>query len=156
MQNSGAIVEIKSMYFSSSKDKNHILTSRAFYGVIEDIWEIGYVIFKEPLFKYKWILNNNGVQIDDLRFTRIDFGKETYMIKAFIMTSQAKQFFYVIDHSNISGRCPIVLQGKYITRSDESFDIPSILSYTTQVPTSYDEVDRDDVRVICNDHKEDI
>ena len=53
MQNSGVMVEVESMYFSSSKDKNPILASSAFYGVIEEIWEIYYVIFKVPLFKCK-------------------------------------------------------------------------------------------------------
>lgn len=66
------------MYFSSSKVKNPILASRAFYGVIEEIWEIDYIIFKVPLFKCKWVISNNGVQIDDLGFTRVDLGKETY------------------------------------------------------------------------------
>lgn len=61
MQNTGIIVEIESMYFSSSKDRNLILASRAFYGVIEEILDIDYVIFKVSLFKCNWITNNNGV-----------------------------------------------------------------------------------------------
>ena len=40
--------------------------------------------------------------------------------------------------------------------SDESLDIPSTPSYTTQVPTSYDEVDGDVVHAIRIDHEEDI
>lgn len=35
MQNSGVMVEAESMYFSSLKDKNHILVCRAYFGVIE-------------------------------------------------------------------------------------------------------------------------
>ena len=67
MQNIGVIDEAESMYFSSSKDKNHVLATTTFYGVIEEIWEIDYVIFKVSLFKCKWIPNNsNGVHIDDL------------------------------------------------------------------------------------------
>ena len=34
MQNSGVMVEAESMYFSSSKDNNHVLSSRAYFGVI--------------------------------------------------------------------------------------------------------------------------
>ena len=91
MQNSGVMVEVESMYFSSSKDKNPILASSAFYGVNEEIWEIDYVIFKVPLFKCKWVPNNiNGVQTDDLGFTRVDLGKANYMTEPFIMASQAK------------------------------------------------------------------
>lgn len=37
MHNSGVMVEVESMYFSSSKDKNHVLASRAYFGVIEKI-----------------------------------------------------------------------------------------------------------------------
>lgn len=40
MQNSEVMIEAKSLYFSSSKHKNHILASRAYIGVIEVIWEI--------------------------------------------------------------------------------------------------------------------
>lgn len=39
MQNIWAMVEVKSVYFCSSKDKNLILASKLFYGVIEEIWE---------------------------------------------------------------------------------------------------------------------
>lgn len=47
---------------------------------------------------------------------------------------------------------------KTIIHSDENhdlnLDIHSTPSYTTQVPTSYEEVDRYEVNVICNDHQE--
>ena len=78
------------------------------------------------------------------------------MTEPFIMASQAKQVFYVTDPSDISGKWSIVLQGKHIPLSDESLDIPSTPSYTTQVPTSYDEVDGDAVRAIRIDHEEGI
>ena len=51
MQNSGVMVKAESMYFSSSKDNNPVLASRAFFGIIEEILEIDYVSFKVPLFK---------------------------------------------------------------------------------------------------------
>ncbi|XP_058733814.1 uncharacterized RING finger protein YBR062C-like [Vicia villosa] len=70
------------------------------------------------------------------------------------MASQAKQVFYVIDPSNISGKWSTVLPGKHIPISDEILDIPSTPSYTTQVPTSYDEVDGDVVHAIQIDYKE--
>lgn len=53
MKNNGVMVKAKSMYFSSSKDKNPILATITFYGVIEEILEIDYAIFKVPLFKCK-------------------------------------------------------------------------------------------------------
>lgn len=61
MWNSDNMVDVESMYFSSSKDKNPTLVSREYSGVIEEIWEIDYFLFKVYLFKYKWVDNNIGV-----------------------------------------------------------------------------------------------
>lgn len=152
MQNNGVMVEVKSMYFSSLKDKNPILATTVFYGVIE---EINYVIFKVPLFKFKWIPKNNIVQTDELGFIRVDLGKETSNTKPFIMSTQANQVFYVKDPANLSKRWSIILKRKHIPHSDdESFYISFIPSYATQLHTSYEEVDRNDVHVIRNDHQE--
>lgn len=92
MQISGVMVEVKSIHFYSSKDKNSILAFSAFYGVIEDIFEIYYVIFKMFLFKCKWVSNNKGVQTDELGFTHVELDKKTYMIEPFIMATQATCF----------------------------------------------------------------
>jgi hypothetical protein len=92
--------QAESMYFSSSKDNNLVLASRAYFGVIEKILEIGYVSFKVSLFKCKWIDSNIGVEADGLGFTRVAIYKETYKNKPFIMTTQAKHVFYVSDPSN--------------------------------------------------------
>jgi hypothetical protein len=51
MENIGVMVEAKTMWFSSMKDKNLILAYKVFYGVIEEILEIDYVIFIVPLCK---------------------------------------------------------------------------------------------------------
>ena len=57
------------------------------------------------------------------------------------------------DPADLSKGWSIILKGKHIPHSDdESFDIFSTPSYTTQVPTSYEEVDIDDVHVIRIDH----
>lgn len=71
MQSCGIMVEAESLYFSSAKDNNHVLASRAYFGFIKEIMEIDYVSFKVTLFKCKWTNNNNGVEIDELGFTRI-------------------------------------------------------------------------------------
>lgn len=65
--------------------------------------------------------------------------------------------FYVTDLVDLSRRWPIILKGKHILHSDDKFfDIPFTPSYVTQAPTSYEEVDRDDVHAIWNDHQEGI
>lgn len=37
VQNSGVMVEVEFVYFSRSKDKNCVLASRAYFGIIEEI-----------------------------------------------------------------------------------------------------------------------
>ena len=90
MQNSGVMIEAEYMYFSSSKDNNLVLASRAYFGVIEEILEIDYVSFKVPLFKCRWIDSKTGVETDELGFTRVDLRKATYNNESFIMANQAK------------------------------------------------------------------
>ena len=59
--------------------------------------------------------------------------------------------------ADLSKRWSIVLKEKHIPHSDdESFDISFTSSYATQVSTSYEEVDRDFVHIIRNDHQEGI
>lgn len=76
------------------------------------------------------------------------------MTESFIMVTQTKQVFYVTDPSNLSRRWSIILPRKYIPHIDEKNYIPSTLSYATKLPTLFEEVAKDDVHVIRNDHQE--
>ena len=73
VQNSGVTLEAESMQFSTSKDTNPVLGSMAYYGFIEEIWEIDYTKFSVPVFKCKWVDNKSGVKIDESGFTLVDF-----------------------------------------------------------------------------------
>ena len=42
IQNSGVTLEAELMQFSTSKDTNLVLGSMAYYGFIEEIWEVDY------------------------------------------------------------------------------------------------------------------
>lgn len=86
MQNNRVVAEVESMYFSNFKDKNSIMAYRSYFGIIEEIRQIGYVVFNVPLFKCKWIDSNTCVQTDELGFTRV----HTHIKESFIMTSQEK------------------------------------------------------------------
>ncbi|KAK2357161.1 hypothetical protein QL285_094460 [Trifolium repens] len=159
MQNSGVMIVAESMHFSSSKDKNPVMASTPYYGVIEEIWEVDYVMFKVPLFKCKWIDINSGVRIDELGFTLVDLCKLAYTKEPFIMASQAKQVFYVKDPS--SDRWSLVLQGKNVHGSDENqdviLDVSEIPPFSTNVPINIEEnEDDDDVHVVHVDHDEGI
>jgi len=45
IQNFGVTLEVESMQFSTSKDTNPVLGSMAYYGFIEEIWEVEYSKF---------------------------------------------------------------------------------------------------------------
>jgi len=85
------------MQFSTSKDKNPILGSMAYYRFIKEIWEVDYTKFFVPYFKCKWVDNKSGVKIDESGFSLVDFQKIWYQDEPFIMVQQASQVFYVKD-----------------------------------------------------------
>ena len=47
-------------------------------------------MFRIPIFKCDWVDNNNGIKVDELRFTLIDLTKVAYKSDSFILASQAK------------------------------------------------------------------
>jgi len=100
VQNSGVTLEAESMKFSTLKDTNLVLGSMAYYGFIEEIWEVDYTKFFVPVFKCKWVDNKSGVKIDESGFTQVDFRKIGYRDEPFIMVQQASQVFYVKDHTS--------------------------------------------------------
>ena len=158
VQNSGVMVMASAMHFSSSRDKNPILASITYFGVIEEIWELDYLKFKVPVFKCKWVNTNSGVQTDEMGFTLVDLDKVGYTDEPFIMAEQAKQVFYVNDPS--SKNWSVVLQGKNIHDNNENgdltLDISETPSFATRIPTFIEERDVDDVRATRGDHNEGI
>ncbi|XP_058784049.1 uncharacterized protein LOC131658813 [Vicia villosa] len=158
-QNSGVMIVVESMHFSSAKDKNPVMASTPYFGVIEEIWEVDYVGFKVPVFKCKWvdIDINSGVRIGEFGVTLVDLSKLAYADEPFIMASQAKQVFYVTDPCN--KRWSVVLQGK-VHDSDENqdanLDISETPPFSTNVPTFIEEDVEDDVHAIRIDHEEGI
>ena len=154
MQNSGVMIVAELMHFSSSKDKNPLIASTPYFGVIEEIWEVDYRTFSVPLFKCKWVDINTGVRIDEYGYTLVDLCKAAYKDEPFIMASQAKQVFYVTDPSN--KRWSVVLHPKNTHGSDETLHISEIPSSTTNVLTSIVENEVDDVHTTRSDHNEGI
>ncbi|RDX60642.1 hypothetical protein CR513_61198, partial [Mucuna pruriens] len=72
MQNNDILVVAKSMNFSTLMDKNLVMASICYFGVIEEIWEVD---------------NNASVQTNKLGFTLVDIDKVGYKGKLFIMAS---------------------------------------------------------------------
>ena len=52
-----------------AKDKIPIFYELCLYGVITEIWDLDYTIFRIQVFKCDWIDNKNGIRVDDLGLT---------------------------------------------------------------------------------------
>ena len=150
-QNSGVSVVASTMQIASAKDKNPIFCELCFYGIITEIWDLDYTKFRIPVFKCDWVDNNNGIKVDELGFTLVDLTKVAYKSDSFILTSQAKQVFYVQDQ--LEPRWSIVLSQKDILHKEGVDDLievpaehhPSI----STIPKIYSFDDMDDSQAIC-------
>ncbi|KAJ9675314.1 hypothetical protein PVL29_024315 [Vitis rotundifolia] len=54
-------------------------------------------MFRIPVSKCDWVDNKNGIKVDDLGFTLVDFNKIAHKSDPFLLASQAKQVFYLQD-----------------------------------------------------------
>ncbi|XP_074346267.1 uncharacterized protein LOC141685041 [Apium graveolens] len=97
VQNSGVSVVAKTVQVSSAKDLNPMESDMAFYGIIEEIWELDYHAFKSPLFLYKWADSDRGVKVDDLGFTLVDLSRQGHKNDKYVSVDQVKQVFYIED-----------------------------------------------------------
>ncbi|GKB33340.1 putative transposon, En/Spm-like protein [Tanacetum coccineum] len=95
-QNSGVIV--KAIDFHISKEVS--TTRKAFYyGVLQEIRVLDYHLRQIPLFKYDWVNHKaGGVKHDsNLGHTLVDLNSLGRKDDPFILSSQARQVFYVKD-----------------------------------------------------------
>ena len=81
----------------------------AYYGYIEEIWELDYVRFKIPLFRCRWVALSS-VKVDKYGMTTVDLERAAYKDEPFVLAKQAVQVFYVQDPEN--HKLHVVLQGK--------------------------------------------
>ena len=110
-ENNGVTLVASSQEFSRSKDAKAVQAKNAYYGKIEEIWEVDYFKFKIPLFRCIWVDNRRGVRVDDATgFTIVNFAKLGYHDEPFILAKQANQVFYIEDPAK--NNCHIVLHGK--------------------------------------------
>ena len=58
-QNSGVNIVATTMQIASAKDKNLVFEELCFYGVITEIWDLNYTMFRIPIFKCDWVDNKN-------------------------------------------------------------------------------------------------
>jgi hypothetical protein len=76
----------------------------AYYGQIEEIWELTYPSFKAPfkvtIFQCRWVKGTRGITKDKYGFTTIDFEQVGYKDEPFVLAAQVSQVFYVLDTRN--------------------------------------------------------
>ena len=118
-QNSRVSTVTTTVKIASVKDKNLVFGELCFYGIIIEIGELDYIMFRIPIFKCNWVDNKSGIKVDEFGFTLVDFTKMTHKSDIFILASQAKQVFYVQDQ--LDQRWSIVLsthQKDFFNRED--------------------------------------
>ena len=99
-QNSGVSLVATTMQLASAKDNRPVICDMTFYGVLDEIWDLDYYMFSQPLFKCSWVRNSGGVKVDDLGFILVDLNRVGHKSDSFILASQAKQVFYIPDLAN--------------------------------------------------------
>jgi hypothetical protein len=104
VQNSGVMVVAESMHFSSSKDKNPVMASIPYFGIIEEIWEVDFMKFKVPIFKCIWTDINSGVTTDEFGFTLVDLEKAAYRMNPLLWHLKQSKCFMLVILLTINGR----------------------------------------------------
>ncbi|GJX33692.1 putative reverse transcriptase domain-containing protein [Tanacetum coccineum] len=93
---SGVSVEAIDLHIS----KEVVTTRQAFYyGVLQEIWVLDYRFRQIPLFKCDWVNHRvGGLKCDTtLGYTLVDLNNLGHKVNPFILSSQARQVFYVKD-----------------------------------------------------------
>uniref|UniRef100_A0A803MX60 Transposase n=1 Tax=Chenopodium quinoa TaxID=63459 RepID=A0A803MX60_CHEQI len=106
-QNSGVVVIAKTSSYASSSDRNPILGDVAYYGRLIDIIELKYLGgYQWFLFKCEWCdaTSGRGVKKDESNYTLVNLSRltntgERLEDEPYIFASQAKQVYYIEDHS---------------------------------------------------------
>ena len=155
-QNSGVSLVAQTISVASSKDKNPVTSNITYYGVIREIWDLDYVIFRIPIMKCDWVHTRGGVMKDRLGFTLVDLQRMGHKFDPFILVSQANQVFYVPDQldKKWSVVCQMPRRGKPTQRSEDAVEYPSL---TTEFPSAdnINSID-DDSEMYARDSKEGI
>lgn len=103
VQNSGVRIDAYDSHGSTAGPSSY-------YGLVEEIWELDYVIFKIPLFRCRWVQLPRGVKVDKYGVTTVDLECVGYKDEPFVLARQVVQVFYVTDPANKKRH--VVLQGK--------------------------------------------
>ncbi|KAJ9539143.1 hypothetical protein OSB04_031876 [Centaurea solstitialis] len=158
MQNSGVtLIATTTEYDKANNDARSRIVNNSYYGVIQEIWELEYNSLSIPLFKCKWVDNQQGVKVDNDEFIVIDLSKESYGSEPFILAKQASQVFFVEDPKD--SKWHIVLHGKRhivglekVVDEEEYDQFNELPPFSVGIPSS--NVDINDTTYLRSDHNE--
>lgn len=144
-QNSGVTLIASTMQVASAKDLNPYTDDMAYYGIVDEIWDIDYYTFRVAVFRCDWVDTTGGlISKDSSGFTLVDLKRLGHRSEPFILASQARQVFYVSDPSNQkwSVVCQMATHGSLDDEKDalmEYHPIATELPNSTELPTYFDD-----------------
>jgi hypothetical protein len=78
--------------------KDSMRQKNAYYGNIEEIWELNYGMSVQILiFKCQWVKHPHGVEIDDYGFTIVDLTNVGRKDEPWVLIVIVAQVFYILD-----------------------------------------------------------
>ncbi|GJY09926.1 hypothetical protein Tco_0378111 [Tanacetum coccineum] len=85
LQNSGVTLIASTTELSTvNREERSKNAKKAYYGVIQEIWELHYNSTVIPLFKCKWVDNEKGVDVDEDGFTTVNLSTNGYKSEPFM------------------------------------------------------------------------
>ncbi|GJR91574.1 uncharacterized protein Tco_0215585 [Tanacetum coccineum] len=158
LQNSGVTLIASTTELSTvNREERSKNAKKAYYGVIQEIWELHYNSTVIPLFKCKWVDNEKGVNVDEDGFTTVNLSTNGYKSEPFILARLATQVFYVGDPND--QRLHVVLYSKRnivgvenVVDEDEYNQFDELPPFSVGITPSNDVLD--DTTYLRSDHDE--
>jgi hypothetical protein len=105
----------------------------AYYGYIEEIWELNYGISLQILiFKCQWVKHPQGVEVDDYGFRIIDLRNVGHKDEPWALTVTITQMFYILDPKDEKKH--IVVPGKQRVLRVDNMDDEEEYNQCDEVP----------------------
>nr|GEV17368.1 hypothetical protein [Tanacetum cinerariifolium] len=129
LQNSGVtLIALTTELSTVNRKERSKNAKKAYYGVIQEIWELHYNSTVILLFKCKWVDNVKGVDGDEDGFTTVNLSTNGYRSEPSILAKLATQAFYddkelaLVDPPKCKKRRPTKLKDKPIEPFKVEFD----------------------------------
>ncbi|XP_058067491.1 uncharacterized protein LOC131216904 isoform X1 [Magnolia sinica] len=134
-QNNGVSMKAITKYRTSAKDKNYKEDEATYYGVVKQIIELDYTVFRQTVFYYDWVRvedKTNGCIVDpesNLIMVNMEKlkGHEKEGDEPFILASQASQVLYSKDQIRL-GWYVVLMSSKRLTKNMDTLEDLTLFS----------------------------